>query len=215
MDKKFNDGDSVNLLDILGGDCDRANLKLAEPSLVEDYVDFENRTIWLDQEIGFDITLYTKYIIRWNKEDSNIEIDKRKPIKIFILSVGGYLEACFHFIDIIKLSKTPVYGYNVGMAYSAAFVIYLSCHKRYCTPHSSCLLHQGSASFEGSADNIFKSVDKYKGQVDQMMQYTLERTSLTKQILNKHKTEDWYIGLDDQLKYGISNEIIEDISELY
>jgi hypothetical protein len=61
-----------------------ANLQLADPNLVNYYADLENRIYWLNDEI----TQYTfdlvQYITRWNREDKNIPIQDRKPIRIFI-----------------------------------------------------------------------------------------------------------------------------------
>ena len=61
-----------------------ANLQLADPSLVNFYSDLENRVYWLNDEINnytFDLV---QYIIRWNREDKNIPVEQRKPIRIII-----------------------------------------------------------------------------------------------------------------------------------
>ena len=63
---------------------DTANWQLADPSLVNFYADLEHRTYWLNDEINnytFDLV---QYIVRWNREDKKIPIEKRKPIKIII-----------------------------------------------------------------------------------------------------------------------------------
>ena len=101
------------------------NVKLPSPELLSFYENLQERVIWIDDEIGDQLLQYSKYILKWNMEDekAGIRVEDRKPIKLMIFSPGGSLYSCNHFVDIIELSKTPVWGINVGMAMSAAFLI--------------------------------------------------------------------------------------------
>lgn len=91
---------------------------LPNPALYSYYKNLNNRVIWLNDEIYREsIVPLVKNIIFWNKEDEDnkISISDRKPIKIMINSYGGEIDATFQMIDIIKLSKTPIYTYNMGL----------------------------------------------------------------------------------------------------
>ncbi|MCX7745228.1 MAG: ATP-dependent Clp protease proteolytic subunit, partial [Flavobacteriales bacterium] len=56
------------------------------------------------------------HILKWNAEDKNLPIDKRKPIIIYINSIGGDVANAFNVINTIQLSKTPVIGVVMGYA---------------------------------------------------------------------------------------------------
>lgn len=191
------------------------NLKLPTPELLTFYKSLDERTIWIDFNIDETLLCYSRYIIEWNKQDKGIPVEERKPIRLMIFSYGGSLDACNHFIDVIKMSKTPVYGYNVGIAMSAGCLIYVSCHKRFCTKHSTALIHQGSSKISGSANDVIQNVENYKRTLDEMQKFILENTNITLAMFKKHSKDDWYITADDQLKYGLAESVIEDIDSFY
>lgn len=200
--KKFEKNDKNEVLNIL------------EPSTYLFYENLENRIIWLNDVVDKGVLKYSEQIIRWNRQDVDIPVKDRKPIKIFIFSPGGDLYSCFHFIDIIKMSKTPVYGYNIGEAMSAAFLIFISCHKRYCTKNSSVLIHSGSNSISGNANEVICNLEEYKNILDRMKNYTLANTKISKIIYDTKSKDDWYLCSKDQIKYGVADKVINDISEL-
>lgn len=190
------------------------NVKLASPSLLSLYRDLKNRTIWINDEITTDILEITKYIVLWNKEDKDIPVEERKPIKLFIFSVGGCVYSSYHLIDIIRSSKTPVYGYNLGLAASAAFLILINCHKSFGTKNSTALIHQGSGGYQGNATDVINSVENYKWMLKTMKEMIFERTKIPTKLYNSKMKEDWYLTSDEQLKYGIIDDIIVNIEEL-
>ena len=191
-----------------------ATVNLIDPTTYLFYENLENRVIWINENIGSDLLKYSEQIIRWNRQDQGIPIKDRQPIKIFIFSDGGDLYTCFHFIDMIKMSETPIYGYNIGKAMSAAFVIFISCDKRYCTQNSSALLHLGSSFISGNASDVFSFTDKYKGELNKVKQIVLEKTKISEFLYEKKIKSDWYLNAKDQIRYGVANKIITDISEL-
>ena len=91
-----------------------ANLQLADPSLVNFYNDLEDRTYWLNDEISNYTLDLVQYILRWNREDRGIPVEDRKPIRIIIDCPGGYLSVSETVSNIIKMSKTPIYGIALG-----------------------------------------------------------------------------------------------------
>ena len=182
------------------------------------YKDLQNRIIWLDDVVN-EITAIpiTKMILNWNKEDeiNNISVEKRKPIKIFIYTVGGSVEEIFHIADIIDLSKTPVYTYNMGIALSAGLDILISGHKRFALKNSKALYHSGSAGIQGTAEQIQSQTAQYSKQLDMLNNRLLEKTKISKDLLKKKKKSEWFIVGQEQAELGIVDEIIDNISELF
>ena len=190
------------------------NLQLPDPALVQYYSDLENRIIWLDDAVEEETLYIVKYILQWNQEDRYIAPDERKPIKLFIFSPGGDLNVNNTLVDTIALSKTPVYGYNMGNAYSAAAYILLACHKRFTLPRSKLLFHQGSGAFSGTYAEILPSVLAYQAEVEKLASFICERTSYTQEEVSENIISDWYISAEEGVEHGVYDAIIESVGDL-
>lgn len=194
---------------------DLENLKLPDPVLLTEYHETARRVIWIDFEIIEDNLLYiTKKILNWNYEDIGISKDKRIPIRLLIFSPGGDLQVSNALIDVMLMSETPIYTYSMGESSSAALLILLAGHKRYCLPSSTSVLHKGYGTFSGSASSVNASADWYKLQQKKMREYILGRTTLDTRTYNKRQDEDWYMDSELLIKYGFVDEIIENLSEI-
>ena len=191
---------------------DNANWQLADPSLVNFYSDLQNRTYWLNDEINnysFDLV---QYIIRWNREDAGIPVEERKPIRIIIDCGGGHLSVSETLSNIIKMSKTPVYGIALGYVASGASVIYLSCHKKYALPNSVFVLHKGSCSgVSGTYDEIVAFARDYEKQMEVLIDFYINNTSYTEAEIEENIQTDWYIRIEEAQEKGLVDEIITDI----
>ena len=148
----------------------------------------------------------------WNRrdEEEGLNIEERKPIKIYIDSCGGSLTDAFTIIDSIRMSKTPVITIATGCAYSAGFFIFISGHKRIAYPHASFLYHEGSATNGGTASQFRNFADFYDIQLAQLKQIVLDCTNIDEDEYNKHKKDDWWMTAEDTINYGIADEIAEE-----
>lgn len=101
------------------------NLQLPDPSLLQFYKNYDNRILWIDDEITTMTLEYAKMVMQWNFEDkqNNIPKNERKPIKVIFFSPGGDLEVNNCLVDTLSLSDTKVIGINVGMAASSGCFI--------------------------------------------------------------------------------------------
>lgn len=191
---------------------DTANLQLADPSLVNFYSDLENRTYWLSDEINHYTFDLVQYVIRWNREDKDIPIEERKPIRIIIDCGGGHLSVSETVSNVIKMSKTPVYGIALGYVASGATVIYLSCHKKYALPNSVFVLHKGSCSgVSGTYDEIVAFARDYEKQMETLIGFYIDNTGYTEEEIEENIQTDWYIRTKEALEKGIVDELVADI----
>lgn len=190
------------------------NLQLPSPELLTYYRNLEDRVIWIDYGVDETILEVSKLIMYFNKIDRDIPLEERKPIKLLLYSYGGDGQACFSLLDIIALSKTPVWTINMGVSMSAGLLILLAGHKRFCLKNSTALAHSGSGGTAGSFEQTEAQMKDYKRFVDTMRNYILERTNIDTKTFNKHKSQEWYLYSEDQIKYGIVNKIIDDIDEI-
>ena len=149
------------------------------------------------------------YIRFFNKQDeqNNIPIEKRKPIKIYIDSVGGDIMGTLTIIDSIRQSNTPVYTINTGQAYSGGFFCFIAGHKRISYPNASFLFHEGSTGTFADANKFNNWADFYKKILKRLRNITLEFTNINEEEYNEHQKDDWWFFVEEALEKGICDEI--------
>lgn len=191
------------------------NLQLADPKLLNYYLDLEKRTFWIDDDVTEDLLDLVKLIIRWNMEDDKkkLPVEKRVPIKIFFFSPGGHLEINYTVYDAIKMSHTPVIGINVGQCASAAAYIFLACHKRYMFEHAYFLFHQGSGAFRGSYGEILSHMEDYQNQVKELGSLLIDNTKYTADEVGEKIVGEWYVRAEEAVEKGIVAKVITDLNE--
>lgn len=193
------------------------NLKsddLPDPETYTYWKDRKNRTFYIDYEIDDTYALMelAKVIIQMNVEEKDTEIQNLEPIRLFIHSYGGDLEQANFFCDLIQASRIPIITIAMGAAMSAGFLIFLSGKKRYAFSHTQMLIHEGSASFQGTAGQVEDAQKSYKKQIEDMKKYILEKTEVDEKTFNKNRNKDWYLSADELVKYKIVDEIITDLN---
>lgn len=186
---------------------------LPSPDMLNYYVDANERIFFIDFDIDESLLEIERKILQYNRADKGVPVDERKPIKLFIYSYGGELDAMFSFIDVVALSKTPVWTINVGIAMSAALVMLLSGTKRFTLPHATALIHSGSGGTQGTYEQSECAMANYKKQVAKMREYIMAHTTIDKKTMTKNQAKDWYLDADEQIKYGIVDKICDDVDE--
>ena len=150
-------------------------------------------------------------IFKWNKEDKDIPVEERQPIRIYISTLGGAVDCGFSLIDAIKLSKTPVYTINIGDEYSMGFLIGLAGHKRYTLPNATFLLHDGSTGVVNSMSKVSDTAKFYSEMEERIKKYVLDNSKLTSKMYNMKYGNEWYMYPEEAIKYGFVDEIVSDM----
>ena len=175
----------------------------------------ENRTFYIDYEIDEDYSLVElgKILIQMNMEEKDIPKEELKPIYLWIYSYGGDLDQCNSLLDIIAASRIPVVTISMGVCMSAGFMLFLSGHRRYAFRHANMMVHEGSAAFSGTAEQIEEAQKNYKKQISGMKEYILSRTEMDEKTFTKNKSKDWYLTVDELEKFKVATIIdsFEDI----
>lgn len=176
--------------------------------------DFLERTIYLAEEIKSEHANSVFNLIKfWNTMDvkDELPIEEREPIKIYINTPGGDLDAVFSIISSIKASKTPVYTYTIGTGYSGGFFIGICGHKRFGFPYSSFLFHEGCTMDGGDAHKFLQRTAFYKEQLNRLKEITIKNTKITEFEYENHIKDDWFFRPEDAIKYGVIDEIVTEI----
>lgn len=182
MNNKCEDFTNLEDLAIDLGKLGKAASVLPDFTEYETYLDLNERILYLDFDINDALVDYSRRIIRWNRQDRDIPVEERKPIKLLINSYGGSLDSCLHFIDTLLLSKTPVYTYNVGVAMSAGFYIMLAGSKRFAYPNAQFLIHSGSGGAAGTYEQSKSQMEHYTRCIELLKNMSLREP----QFLKRH-----------------------------
>lgn len=164
----------------------------------------------IEPEIGESVEAIIRFYNQVD-EEKGLAPEDREPIKIIIDSGGGDLCATFTMIDAIKLSKTPIWGINIGTAYSGGFFTYIACHKRFAYPHSTWLYHEGSTMNGGDAGKFRNFADFYQVQLQMLKDIVLDNTKITDELYESKKRDDWWITTKEAIDLGICDEILEEL----
>lgn len=187
---------------------------MPDPDQISYYVLEKERKIYLDKDVSQDTLAIQRMILRWNNEDKGKPIDDRIPIRIYIMCYGGELDYMWSLVDTIQLSMTPVYTINMGVAASAASLIFIAGHKRFMLPSSELIIHEGSAQMSGDAVKIFDNVDNYKEIVKKMKTFIVQHSGIPTVMINKKRNNDWHIGADFCMKYHVCDLIVASLDEI-
>lgn len=207
--------ENVQVLDILlPKELD--NFKLPSPELLDLYADRKNRIIYIDYDIDESLLRDVgRQIIEYNRSDRGKPVRERTPIVILINSGGGCLDSTYATIAIMETSKTPIITVNMNCAYSAAGLILMAGHKRYCMPRSQVLIHSGSAQgISGNYEDIQESTKSYKKMVEEMREFIISKTKIDKALMKKNQSRDWYLPTSEQIDLGVVDEIITDLDSI-
>ena len=206
--------DMITAIPIVGGVKES---DIPSPDEYDYWNNREKRIFFIDYELDDSYRLIDlgKTIIKINHDDIGVPVEKRTPIILFIFSYGGDAAQASFFTDLLISSKTPVVTVATGVAMSAAFEIFLAGSKRYAFEHTQMLVHSGSASFKGTAEQIEDAQKNYKKMLDRSKVYVLERTGIDEKTFNKNRNKDWYLTKDDFIKYHIVDKIISCIDDIF
>ena len=187
---------------------------LPNPDEISYYVLEQDRKLYLDTEVGYDTLTIQRMILRWNMEDRGKSVEERKPIHLYVMCYGGELDYMWSLLDTIKLSTTPIYTVNMGVAASAASLIFIAGHKRFMLPSSVLIIHEGSAQMSGDAVKIFDNVDNYNELVKKMKQFILKHSTISPSLMNKKRNNDWHINAEFCLKNHACDQIVASLDEI-
>lgn len=188
--------------------------RLPLPDEITYYVLEKERKVFLQGDIGEDTMALERLILRWNMEDRDIPVKDRRPIRIYIMCYGGELDFMWSIVDTIRLSKTPVYTINMGVAGSAAALIFIAGEKRWMMPNAKVIIHEGSAQMAGDAVKVLDATDSYRRELQRMKDFILEHTDIPKRMLNKKRNNDWTLDCAYCLETGVAHSAVTDLDSI-
>ena len=194
---------------------DFKDITLPDPSEIEYWKLAKYRTFFIDYDVDEDYRLIelAKTIIRMNLEEAKIPEKDLKPLTLLIFSYGGDLDQANFMCDLIESSRIPIITVATGVAMSAGFLIFLAGKRRYVFQHTQLLVHEGSASFSGTAEQIKQAQENYQRQLEQMRAYIISHTDIDAETFDRNRTKDWYLSVDEIKKYNLA-KIVKNFKDI-
>ncbi|WP_249168611.1 ATP-dependent Clp protease proteolytic subunit [Alkaliphilus sp. B6464] len=139
-----------------------------------------------------------------------------QPIKLFINSQGGHVEAGDTIHDIIKFIKPRVIVIGTGWVASAAITIYLAAEKqdRYSLPNTRYMIHQPLGGLNGQAADIAieaKEILRVRKRINNIIS---EATGQPLEKIEKDTDRNYWLNAYEAIDYGIVNQVISKYEEL-
>ena len=170
----------------------------------------KTRTIFISGEINQELAekVSTQLLILQEMGD--------EPIKVFINSQGGHVEAGDTIHDMIKFVKPKVIVIGTGWVASAGITIYLAADKenRYSLPNTRYMIHQPMGQCRGQATDISieaLEISRVRERINKII------SNATNQPLEKVKQDtdrNYWLSCDEAVDYGIVNKVISSYDEL-
>ena len=138
------------------------------------------------------------------------------PIRIFIDSPGGDVDAGYAIFDMIRFVRPPVWTIGMGLVASAAAIIQLASPKeqRLGLPNSHYLIHQPLSGIRGVATDIeihARELEKLRDKINRLIS---EETGNPAARVEKDTDRDYWMSAEEALNYGLINRIITRRDEL-
>lgn len=138
------------------------------------------------------------------------------PIRVFVNSQGGHVEAGDTIHDMIRFVDAPVHIVGTGWVASAGALIYVSVPKkdRYCLPNTRFLLHQPAGGSGGSASDIEIEAREILRMRDRLNRIFARETGQTLERIEEDTHRNFWLDPAAAIEYGLVGSIIERVSEL-
>lgn len=137
-----------------------------------------------------------------------MDADSTKPIKIYLKTPGGDVEAGFDMIDAIMLCKSPVEACVIGSVCSMGLPILASIPgPKRCYKHARFMHHEISGWFDGKYSEI-----KARGRLMDALQkdivkFLLDHTKMPADLVTGGIVDQWF-NAETAMEYGLVTEIM-------
>ena len=170
----------------------------------------KTRTIFISGEINQELAekVSTQLLILQEMGD--------EPIKIFINSQGGHVEAGDTIHDMIKFVKPKVIVIGTGWVASAGITIYLAADKenRYSLPNTRYMIHQPMGQCRGQATDISIEALEISSVRERINKIISNATNQPLEKVKQDTDRNYWLNCDEAVEYGIVNKVITSYDEL-
>jgi len=139
--------------------------------------------------------------------------DDKADINLYINSPGGSITAGMAIYDTMQFVRPDVATYCVGQASSMGAVLLAAGAKgkRFALPNSRIMIHQPLAGTEGTATEIEIHAKEFLRVKKSLNQIMVKHTGQTLEQIEKDTDRDRFLSAEEARKYGLVDEVVEQI----
>lgn len=139
-----------------------------------------------------------------------------EPIRMFLNTPGGDVDAGFAIYDVMKFIKAPVHVVCTGLTASAGVIILLGAPKghRYSLPHTRIMIHQPSSGAHGDASDIEIEAAEILKCREQINKIIADETGQPLEKVALDVSRNFWMGAQEALDYGLISKIVEHREDL-
>ena len=170
----------------------------------------KSRTIFISGEINQELAqrVSTQLLLLQEMGD--------EPIKLFINSQGGHVEAGDTIHDMIKFVKPRVMVIGTGWVASAGITIYLAANKedRYSLPNTRYMIHQPLGECRGQSTDISIEAAEILRIRERINKIISDATNQPLDKVSQDTDRNYWLNALEAVDYGIVNKVITTYDEL-
>jgi len=138
------------------------------------------------------------------------------PIKLFINSQGGHVEAGDTIHDMMKFVKPKVFVIGTGWVASAGITIFLGADKenRYCLPNTRFMIHQPMGGTSGRASEIQIEAQEILRMRDRINKLISDATGQPLEKVKQDTDRNYWMSPEEAIDYGIVSHLITHYEQL-
>ena len=136
--------------------------------------------------------------------------DPSAPVKVFLDSPGGEIDAGLVIYDILQSSSVPIELNCIGHAYSMAAILLASGqHGRYLLPHSKVMIHEpmipyGIGVKTSSVQSIANALVQTKTEMEELL---AKHTGQTPEKIAEVTRTDCFFTAEGAVEFGLADGI--------
>ena len=153
---------------------------------------------------------------RFIKDLLVLEAESSDPVKVFINSPGGDVDAGFAIYDMVRFVSCPVIMVGTGLIASAASLILLAvpAERRVGLPNSSYLIHQPLSEMKGNATDIEIHAQQLEKVKEKLNRIISEATGTDLETVASDTDRDHWLDAERALEYGLISKVVRTREEL-
>jgi len=138
-----------------------------------------------------------------------------REVDVYINTPGGSVTSGLAIYDTMQFIKPDVSTYCVGQATSMGALLLAagSKKKRFALPHARIMIHQPWGGVQGQATDIniqAKEITRLRVRIEEIL---ARHTGQPLEKIKKDTDRDYFMSADEALKYGVVDEVIENIKK--
>jgi ATP-dependent Clp protease protease subunit len=145
-----------------------------------------------------------------------LDAESNDPITMYINCPGGDADSGFGIYDAMKFIASPITTVCMGLAASAAIIIFLGGEKgrRFSMPNSRFLIHQPSSQAQGQASDLEITANEILKTRDKYNDIIADETGVAAKDIVKDAHRDFWLSAQEAVDYKLADSLVTTAAQL-